>query len=49
LSCASRGEIELVEIADANHMFAAGRPNEGPGPVAQRTDAVIELLERRLP
>jgi predicted alpha/beta-hydrolase family hydrolase len=41
-------EIELVEIPGANHMFATGAPNEGSGPLAQLTDAVIEWLERRL-
>jgi predicted alpha/beta-hydrolase family hydrolase len=41
-------KIELVEIPDANHMFAAGRSNAGPGPLAQLTAAVIEWLERRL-
>ena len=41
-------EIELFEIPGANHMFATGRSNEGSGPLAQLTDAVIEWLERRL-
>lgn len=41
-------EIELVEIPNANHMFATGRSDAGPGPLAQLTDAVIEWLERRL-
>jgi uncharacterized protein len=42
-------EIELVEIPNANHMFATGRSKEGPVPLAQLTEAVIEWLERRLP
>ena len=42
-------EIELVEIPAANHMFVTGRSNEGPRPLAQLTEAVIEWLERRLP
>jgi predicted alpha/beta-hydrolase family hydrolase len=42
-------KIELVEIPAANHMFGTGRSNEGPGPLAQLTDAVIEWLERLLP
>jgi uncharacterized protein len=42
-------EMELVEIPNGNHMFATGRSNQGPGPLAQLTDAVIEWLERRLP
>jgi uncharacterized protein len=41
-------DIELVEIPNANHMFATGRSNAGPGPLAQLTDAVVEWLERRL-
>jgi len=41
-------DIELVEIPAANHMFATGRPNESPGPLAQLSEAVIEWLERRL-
>jgi uncharacterized protein len=41
-------DIELVEIPSANHMFSTSRSNEGPGPLAQLTDAVIEWLERLL-
>jgi uncharacterized protein len=41
-------DIELVEIPNANHMFATGTSNAGRGPLAQMTDAVIEWLGRRV-
>jgi uncharacterized protein len=42
-------EIELVEIRNANHMFATGTSDERPAPLEHLTDAVLEWLERRLP
>jgi uncharacterized protein len=40
-------DFELVEIPAANHMFATPR-HEGPDPLTQLTDAVVEWLDRRL-
>jgi predicted alpha/beta-hydrolase family hydrolase len=40
-------EFELVEIPDANHMFAVDGPNSDAEPLEQVTSAVIDWLDRR--